>query len=150
MAKESLGQTQHVHLPPRVDINLQEEMHAQFQRMDQVLSSVKKLFIMVWVLVSGAFSLGVYATILDIRTRNTEEVTKKNQADLHNYDIWRAGVDANRFDTSDGLRLSQEHTMVERHLSENLIAQDKRLQRVEDTLISVKETLGRIEKKLEP
>lgn len=106
-------------------------------RLNRRLDSLKRISGLMYLLLGGAFSLGVWVASLEIRQRRSSE----NDTALIAVKEWMVEVNATRFRKGDFVDYERGHNEV--HL-----LQEKRLQRLEDTQIRVEQLLNRLEDRL--
>lgn len=104
-----------------------------------IIPGLVKLVPLVKTLLFGACALGIWVTTIELRT---QDVAAQGLS-LEEIKLWKATTEASRYTSSDANKMAQAMT-------ESLSAHDKRVQRLEDAHATILQTLGRIEKKLDP
>ena len=115
---------------------IEAEIHDQIAEMrgtwEKNTKTVGNLFKAVVILITGAFALGTWATTLEWRQRTAEGIAIK----VESLERWKERSEAIKVPETIG------------DISKSLTEQDKRLQRVEDKVGDINETLDRIESSL--
>ena len=109
----------------------------RIQTLEQKLAILDKIVKLGWALLAGAFALGAWATLLEIRTQAAGKSIDLLVSNQNAVLTWKAGLQASQF-------TAQEHNKYATEVQSNMNTQDKRLTRVEDGLISIKESLHEI------
>ena len=113
---------------------MSEDKISELEAKLSVLGRVVKLG---YVLIGGAFAIGVWVTTLELRVRDVPEI-KTNLSSLL---TWQATSQESKYTISD-------HSKYSALVQEILNNQDKRLQRLEDSTAAITKSLERIENKL--
>ena len=92
--------------------------------------------------VSGAVGVAVWVTTIELRQQSFTEGHKDHHEQLKQINTWQIKTEANRFTSKDASEMMN-------NLMSAAATQDKRLQRVEDSNVVIKESLQRIETKLQ-
>lgn len=106
------------------------------------LASYMKTGAWVKTLVIGAFGIGVWVASHELRQQDLSEISQRQQDKMHAIELWREKTESNRFTSKDAAEMMN-------NLMSAAAAQDKRLQRVEDSNTVIKESLQRIENKIQ-
>lgn len=115
------------------------------ERLDQLeakLGILDKIVKLGWALLFGAFGLGAWATLLEIRTQGASRAIEILQSDTTSLVNWRSETNGNRYTSVDHLKFATE-------MQGAINGHDKRITRVEDSIEQVKKSLDRIENKLQ-
>jgi len=114
-------------------------------KVEELEQQIKKLLnISVTALIAGvtaAFTFGGWCATLEIRARESTAHIEESKTVRQGYEIFRATTEANRYTATDAVRQS---IAVQTSISEH----DKRVTRLEDSMVAVTKSLGRIEDKL--
>lgn len=92
--------------------------------------------------VTGAVGIAVWVTTIEYRQQNFTEGHKDHHTQLKEITNWQIKTEANRFTSRDASEMMNS-------LMTAVATQDKRLQRVEDSSTHIKETLYKIEQKMQ-
>jgi hypothetical protein len=92
--------------------------------------------------VSGAVMIAIWVTTIEYRQQDFSEGHKDHHEQLKQINAWQIKTEANRFTSKDASEMMN-------NLMSAAATQDKRLQRVEDSNVVIKEALHRIETKLQ-
>lgn len=92
--------------------------------------------------VLGAIGGTVWVTTIEYRQQSISENQKEHHIQLREIHTWQTKTEANRFTSKDASEMMN-------NLMSAAATQDKRLQRVEDSNVVIKEALHRIETKLQ-
>lgn len=115
---------------------IESEIHDQIAEMrgtwEKNTKTVGNLFKGVIILITGAFALGGWTATLEWRQRNADTMAGK----VESLERWK--------ERSEAIKIPETITDISKSLTE----QDKRLQRVEDKVGGINETLHRIESSL--
>lgn len=141
--------TERIHL--MTDAELREEVaemaryqaksHSVTESIDSIVTWmpwIKGIFVTT---VIGAVGATVWVTTIEYRQQTISENQKDHNAQLKEISTWQTRTEANRFTSRDASEMMNS-------LMSAASTQDKRLQRVEDSSVVIKETLSRIEQSL--
>ena len=92
--------------------------------------------------VSGAVGVAIWVTTIEYRQQDFSDGHKDHDAQLKQMSAWQIKTESNRFTSKDAADMMN-------NLMSAAAAQDKRLQRVEDSNTMIKESLQRIETKIQ-
>jgi len=92
--------------------------------------------------ISGAVAIAVWVTTIEYRQQYLLDESEDHDGQLHAINAWKIQTDSNRFTSKDASEMMNS-------LMSAAAVQDKRLQRVEDSNLVIKESLQRIESKLQ-
>tara|TARA_R110000868_G_scaffold135821_1_gene348435 strand:+ start:108 stop:470 length:363 start_codon:yes stop_codon:yes gene_type:complete len=114
----------------------------RLEAIENQLSILKNLVGLGWCILGGAFGLGCWSTLLEIRTQaaGLDIAELKREASITSQ--FRAESNGGKYTTSDHLRYVAE-------VSTTINGADKRITRLEDTTSDIKKSLDRIESKLQ-
>lgn len=115
------------------------------ERLDELeakLGILDKIVKVGWALLIGAFGLGAWATLLEIRTQGAQKAIELLQTDASMLVNWRSESNGNRY-------TSGEHAKFATEINASFNGHDKRITRLEDTSIAIQKSLDRIESKLQ-
>ena len=119
----------------------QLEIENTIAELHATVRSLKGIVPYVWILICGAFALGGWVATLEFRTQVQSGFISEHDSSLKHLELWRAETSANRFTSGDAAKLMTALTEVQ-------VAQDKRIQRVEDSMARINVVLDKIEDKL--
>lgn len=111
----------------------------EFESRLNILDKIVKLG---WALIFGAFALGAWATLLEIRTQATQRDVDIMKSESSDFVAWRAEANGNRYTSTDHMKYASD-------VSTSLNGHDKRLTRLEDSILATQKALDRIENKLQ-
>lgn len=113
---------------------MSDEQIASIETKLNILNKVVKLG---WALIVGAFVIGAWVTVLELRTHdNTHNITalKSNMQDVI---LWKTATDANQY-------TSKEHNTFATEIHSALNATNVRITRLEDIAVDTKEILKKL------
>lgn len=119
----------------------QSKAHSVTESIDSIVTWmpwIKAIFVTT---VLGAVGATVWVTTIEYRQQTLSENQKDHHAQLKEISTWQTKTEANRFTSKDASEMMN-------NLMSAAATQDKRLQRVEDSSVVIKETLSRIEQSL--
>ena len=123
--------------PTQHGITMSEE---KMQELEKLLSRV---VVVGWSLLVGAFALGVWVTTIEFRQRDATKVLEVVTSEMKSIELWKAGTAASFWSV-------QDHTKSMLPIQENMASQDKRIQRVEDAIMTMSKAIDRIENAVAP
>jgi hypothetical protein len=116
-------------------VRSQQENQGVASSIDRVIPYFKFLAI-------GAFLIGGWVSTLEFRQHASSIQTDDHAQKIHSMELWKTETAANRFTSKDASEMMNT-------LMTAVATQDKRLQRVEDSSIFIKETLHKMEQKMQ-
>lgn len=118
------------------------ELSRMHQEQQIAVRSYNKVGNWIKTLVVGAFTIGIWVASHELRQQDLAHKSVEQQVKLHEIEMWKVETNSNRFTSKDASEMMNS-------LMSAAAAQDKRLQRVEDSNIVIKESLQRIEAKIQ-
>jgi len=114
----------------------------RFAAIESQLGILKNLVAIGWALLVGAFCIGAWTTLLEIRVQGASTNIEKLTATTETIKAWHHETNGNRYTSSDHVKFANEIMTI------NATA-DKRITRLEDSSVEIKKALDRIEQKLQ-
>lgn len=114
----------------------------RFAAIESQLGILKNLVAIGWALLVGAFCLGAWTTLLEIRVQGASTNIEKLTNTTETIKTWHHESNGNRYTSSDHVKFANEIMAI------NSLA-DKRITRLEDNFSEMKKSLDRIEQKLQ-
>lgn len=112
------------------------------QKFEKNLTAISKLVPLVKLLLVGAFAIGAWVTTIQLTQNGYAQRLEDTEADTQSLVRWQIETRGNRFTTTDGIELTRSMTDIANSM-------DKRVTRLEDSTMVIKDSLRRIEDKLD-
>lgn len=106
------------------------------------LGILDKIVRLGWALIAGAFAMGAWVTLLEIRSQAMSHSVDRLNGNMEQVNLWKAEANGNRYTSTD-------HTRYANEVQSTINMADKRLTRLEDAGVEIKKALDRIETKLQ-
>lgn len=114
----------------------------RFNEIEAKLGVLNKIVTLGYSLLFGAFCLGCWATLLEIRTQGAQKAIEELKTESTEITNWRYEINGSRYTAVDHNRFAVENS------AQHTLA-DKRLTRLEDGAAEIKKSLDRIETRLQ-
>jgi len=118
---------------------MSEDRLAELEAKLGILDKIVKLG---WALICGAFMIGCWVSILEIRSRAMSVQVERLTGNMEQVNLWKAEANGNRYTSPDHNRYAAE-------VQTTMNIADKRITRLEDSSVEIKKALDRIEVKLQ-
>lgn len=114
----------------------------RFTAIESQLVILKNLVAIGWALLVGAFCIGAWTTLLEIRVQSASAEIERLTTTTDTIRTWHHETNGNRYTSTDHVKFANEIMAVNS-------TSDKRITRLEDSTAEIKKSLDRIENKLQ-
>lgn len=112
----------------------EDKIDLQFRKLGRVV-------VLGWAMITASFGMGVWVATLEIRTEAVAAHAAQAQLQIDILSQWKTATIENRYTFQDAVKDQRES-------SNRFVANENRLQRLEDSTLKINESLDRIEKKI--